>query len=66
MINEKEVIEALKVIQTVCEEAEDCNKCILRTELNACAIFIDSQRNLIYSPKDWILKDQQLPRVILN
>ena len=55
MTNKKEVINALKLIQSTCEEHEDCRTCPFRDDdssISACVI----QNN---APHEWKIKDQE-------
>lgn len=67
MKTEKEVLDALNVLKSVCEENEGkCNKCMLRNGDNDCAVIVNSRGDTYNKLYDWELKNFDNPRVILN
>lgn len=67
MKTEKEVLDALNVLKSVCEEnGGKCNKCMLRNSDNDCAVIVNSRGDTYNKLYDWELKNFDNPRVILN
>lgn len=67
MKSEKEVLDALNTLKSVCEENErHCNKCILRNTGGQCGVITDSNGDCYYKLSDWELKDYENPRLILS
>lgn len=62
MISEEKILEALKTIQKVCSDSSSCEKCILRTGADECGVISD----MVSSPMEWRLRDEERPRLILN
>lgn len=61
MYNEQELINALKIMKNHCLQMdEDCTKCVLRNAFSDCAI---TNAN---APSEWELKNDDMPRLILN
>lgn len=50
--NEKEIIQALNVIKTVCEDCSFCSQCPLRTSYDECQCAASS-------PAEWRIVDKQ-------
>ena len=67
MIAEKEVLEALKLLQNVClENNRKCNQCILRSGNGDCGMIVNSNGDVYESISEWQLKSYDNLRVILN
>lgn len=67
MKSEKEVLEALNTLKSVCEENDGrCNKCILRNGEGYCGVITNSMGDCYDKLKDWELKSYENPRVILS
>ena len=67
MKSEKEVLDALNVLKSVCEENDGrCSKCILRNGEGYCGVVTDSSGDCYDKLKDWELKSYENPRVILS
>ena len=65
--SEKEVLDALHVLQNVCEANRGvCSKCMLRNFENDCAVIANSMGETYRKLTDWEIKDYDNPRVILN
>lgn len=58
--NEKEIIQALNVIKTVCLDSRACSRCPLRTEEDDCTLVMKDIEN-------WdIIDDKNPPRRIFE
>ena len=67
MKSEKEVLDALNVLKSVCEENDGrCSKCMLRNGEGYCGVVTDSRGDCYDKLKDWELKNYENPRVILS
>ena len=67
MKSEKEVLDALNVLKSVCEENDGCcRKCMLRNGEGYCGVVTDSKGDCYDKLKDWELKNYENPRVILS
>lgn len=67
MKSEKEVLEALKTLQEVCEENNGrCSDCMLRSASNDCGVVVDSNGDSYRALIEWDLKQYDKPRLILN
>lgn len=67
MTSEKEIVDALKLLRSVCVENNGkCSKCILRNAECDCGIFMNSVGDYHDSLMDLELKNYDFPRVILN
>jgi hypothetical protein len=67
MINEKEILDALKLLQSVCNENNaQCENCVLRNGSDECGVLCDSTEEGYYNLREWRLKDIENPRLILN
>lgn len=67
MRTEKEILDALHVLQEVCVYNEgECSKCILRSCDNDCGVIINAMGDTHKKLTDWELKNYNNPRVILN
>ncbi len=65
MRSEKEILDALKILQEVCNEST-CRSCILRNGNDECGILEDTSGDEYENLKAWCLKNNDKPRVILN
>lgn len=65
MRSEKEILDALSVLQEVCE-CNICSECFLRNGDDGCGVFEDTNGNYFSSPSEWHLKTNDKPRLILN
>ena len=67
MKSEKEVLNALNTIMDVCKEHNgQCKKCILRNADDYCGVLGNSRGDSYESPVEWVLKNDDNPRVILS
>lgn len=67
MKSEKEVLEALKTLQEVCEESNGkCSNCLLRNSSDDCGIIVNSMGDCHDKLTEWNLKQYDKPRLILN
>ena len=62
MPNEKDIIEALKVIQKVCKTMTTCNECPLRGELLRSGEYGCAINDEI--PADWGIVEEEVRRLI--
>lgn len=65
MRSEKEILDALKILQEVCNEST-CKTCILRNGSDACGVLENTNGEGYGSLEEWYLKGNDKPRVILN
>ena len=57
MKSEKEVLDALNVLKSLCEENDGrCSKCMLRNGEGYCGVVTDSRGDCYDKLKDWELK----------
>ena len=67
MKSENEVLDALNVLKSVCEENNGCcSKCMLRNGEGYCGVFTNSRGDCYDSLMDLELKNYENPRVILS
>ena len=67
MHSEKEIHDAVRVLQDVCEENNgNCYKCTLRNESNTCGIICNNDDDVRSSITEILLKDYEKPRLILG
>lgn len=64
MRTEKEILDALNVLQEVCE-GSTCRECILRNGNGECGVLEDTSGERYNDLKEWCLKDMNKPRLIL-
>ena len=66
MASEKEILDALYTLRSVCaDNMEKCSNCILRNNSDTCGVLFNSDNDSYYSLKDWNLKDPDKPRIIM-
>lgn len=65
MRSEKEILDALKVLNEVCEN-NVCRTCILRNGKDECGVLQDTSGDYYDNLKEWCLKEESNPRIILN
>lgn len=67
MRSEKEILDALKVLQDVCtENCGRCSDCILRNGNDNCGVLEDTSGDSYTDLRDWCLKEEDKPRIILG
>jgi len=67
VITEKEIIDALNLLKSVCEENNGhCNKCMLRNGSGFCGVLCNSHDEYYDTLRKWELKNYENPRVILS
>ena len=67
MKSEREVLDALHILQDVCIENEGkCKNCILRNAMNDCGVIVNSIGDSHNKLSDWDIKNLEYPRLILN
>lgn len=67
MKSEKEILDALHILQDVCGENNGrCRECILRNADDECGILADSAGEYYEKISEWNLKNNGRPRLILN
>lgn len=67
MHSEKEIYDALRLLQDVCEENNGhCYNCMLRNESNTCGIICDNNDDIRSSLTEILLKDYEKPRLIIG
>lgn len=67
MYSEKEILEALNILKSVCEEnSGNCRNCMLRNGDNWCGVISNSSGDCYDKIKDWELKNYNNPRLILS
>lgn len=64
MRSEKEILDALNVLQEVCE-CSTCIECILRNGNDECGVLENTNGERYDDLKEWCLKDMNKPRLIL-
>lgn len=65
MRSEKEILDALRILQEVCQEST-CKNCILRNGNDECGVLENTSGDGYENLKEWCLKEANKPRVILN
>lgn len=65
MRSEKEILDALKVLNEVCK-SNVCRTCILRNGNDECGVLQDTSGDYYNNLKEWCLKEENNPRIILN
>lgn len=64
---EKEILDALNLLKSVCEENKGrCDECILRNGDRWCGVMVGSNGECYDKIKDWELKSYENPRLILS
>lgn len=67
MYSEKEILNALKILKGTCEENnQKCHKCILRNGNSGCGVLLNTNGEYYDYLKEWELKNEENPRIILN
>lgn len=67
MKTEKEILEALYVLQDTCNDnSHQCGECMLRNGYGTCGVIYDSNGESFISLTEWQLKDYENPRLILS
>ena len=66
MYSEKEILNALRVLQDVCKKSTGCEYCILRSSDKVCGVLFDTGGDPHTNLNNWNLIDENNPRIILN
>lgn len=67
MKSEKEILDALHILQDVCNENKGyCSKCVLRNSENECGLMENNFGDVRVNLMNLEIKDDECPRLILN
>lgn len=67
MKSEKEILDALHILQDLCVENNGkCQTCMLRNAENDCGVIVNSMGDTHDKLMDWDIKNLEYPRLILN
>lgn len=55
--NNEKILEALHLLQDVCNKAKDCHECPLGNAFDDCKIMEEA-------PKDWSIVNPEIPRLL--
>ena len=64
--SEEKVLEALRTLSQVCESNDcECSKCLLRTQDDACGLFVCSDGDDVENPTYWNIYSEDKPKRLL-
>lgn len=67
MKSEKEILDALNLLKSVCDENDgECSTCILRNSNGWCGVVANHDGECYDKLTEWELKDYENPRLILS